>query len=118
MMAAIRDSGRKSARSMIDINHAYSVADAIRLGRELEDMGWRLRWYEEPVVQEDLDGYAEVRRALATPIAGGENEYTLFGFRSFSPRARSILPNPTSASPAASPAAATSWRWRTRTACR
>jgi D-galactarolactone cycloisomerase len=66
---------------MIDVNHAYGVADAIRLGRELEDKGWRLRWYEEPVVQEDLDGYAEVRRALATPVAGGENEYTLFGFR-------------------------------------
>jgi D-galactarolactone cycloisomerase len=66
---------------MIDVNHAYSVADAIRLGRALEDMGWRLRWYEEPVVQEDLDGYAEVRRALTTPIAGGENEYTLFGFK-------------------------------------
>jgi D-galactarolactone cycloisomerase len=66
---------------MIDVNHAYGVADAIRLGRELEDMGWRLRWYEEPVVQEDLDGYADVRRALATPIAGGENEYTLFGFQ-------------------------------------
>jgi D-galactarolactone cycloisomerase len=67
---------------MIDVNHAYSVAEAIRLGRSLEETGWRLRWYEEPVVQEDLDGYAEVRRALATPIAGGENEYTLFGFRS------------------------------------
>jgi D-galactarolactone cycloisomerase len=66
---------------MIDVNHAYSVADAIRLGRSLEDMGWRLRWYEEPVVQEDLEGYAEVRRALATPVAGGENEYTAFGFK-------------------------------------
>jgi D-galactarolactone cycloisomerase len=73
---------------MIDTNHAYGVAEAIRLGRELEDIGWRLRWYEEPVVQEDLDGYAEVRRALATPIAGGENEYTAFGFRQlFSQRA-------------------------------
>lgn len=71
----------KNEEVMIDVNHAYGVADAIRLGRSLEDMGWRLRWYEEPVVQEDLDGYAEVRRALATPIAGGENEYTLFGFR-------------------------------------
>jgi D-galactarolactone cycloisomerase len=71
----------KGQEVMIDTNHAYGVAEAIRLGRELEDMGWRLRWYEEPVVQEDLDGYAEVRRALATPIAGGENEYTLFGFR-------------------------------------
>jgi D-galactarolactone cycloisomerase len=72
----------KNEEVMIDVNHAYSVADAIRLGRSLEDTGWRLRWYEEPVVQEDLEGYAEVRRALATPIAGGENEYTLFGFRS------------------------------------
>ena len=71
----------KNQEVMIDTNHAYGVAEAIRLGRELEAMGWRLRWYEEPVVQEDLDGYAEVRRALATPIAGGENEYTGFGFR-------------------------------------
>jgi D-galactarolactone cycloisomerase len=78
----------KDKEVMIDVNHAYSVAEAIRLGRSLEDMGWRLRWYEEPVVQEDLDGYAEVRRALATPIAGGENEYTLFGFKElFSRRA-------------------------------
>ena len=80
VMAGLKDVA-KNREVMIDVNHAYGVAEAIRLGRELEDMGWRLRWYEEPVVQEDLDGYAEVRRALATPIAGGENEYTLFGFK-------------------------------------
>jgi D-galactarolactone cycloisomerase len=82
-LAVMREIKRvhKSEEAMIDVNHAYGVSDAIRLGRDLEEMGWRLRWYEEPVVQEDLDGYAEVRRALATPIAGGENEYTLFGFK-------------------------------------
>jgi len=80
VMKAIREPS-KGKEVMIDVNHAYSVTDAIRLGRELEDAGWRLRWYEEPVVQEDPDGYAEVRRALITPIAGGENEYTLFGFK-------------------------------------
>jgi D-galactarolactone cycloisomerase len=64
---------------MIDTNHAYGVADAIRLGRALES--FRLRWYEEPVTQEDLAGYREVRSAVGCPIAGGENEYTLFGFR-------------------------------------
>ena len=80
VMRAIKEvAGKHDA--MIDTNHAYGVAEAIRLGRSLEDMGWRLRWYEEPVAQEDLAGYAEVRRALATPIAGGENEYTAFGFR-------------------------------------
>jgi len=82
VMRAIRDAtAGREVEAMIDTNHAYGVAEAIALGRGLEDMGWKLRWYEEPVTQEDLDGYGEVRRALATPVAGGENEYTLFGFR-------------------------------------
>ena len=82
VMRAIREVTSKLAfEAMIDTNHAYGVAEAIRLGRGIEDMGWRLRWYEEPVTQEDLEGYGEVRRALGTPIAGGENEFTLFGFR-------------------------------------
>ncbi|MEO8628151.1 MAG: mandelate racemase/muconate lactonizing enzyme family protein [Betaproteobacteria bacterium] len=66
---------------MVDTNHGYGVADAIRLGRALEP--YNLRWYEEPVVPEDLAGYREVRRAVAIPIAGGENEHTAFGFREF-----------------------------------
>ena len=82
VMRAVKEAtAGRTCEVMIDTNHAYGVAEAIRLGRGLEDMGWRLRWYEEPVTQEDLDGYGEVRRALVTPIAGGENEYTLFGFR-------------------------------------
>jgi D-galactarolactone cycloisomerase len=82
VMRAIREATTGLVyEAMIDTNHAYGVADAIRLGRGIEALGWKLRWYEEPVTQEDLDGYAEVRRALATPVAGGENEFTLFGFR-------------------------------------
>lgn len=82
VMRAIREATSGfEVETMIDSNHAYGVAEAIRLGRGIEEMGWRLRWYEEPVTQEDLDGYCEVRRALATPIAGGENEFTLFGYR-------------------------------------
>jgi D-galactarolactone cycloisomerase len=64
---------------MVDTNHAYGLIDAIRLGRALEE--YNLRWYEEPVAPEDLAGYCEVRRRLSIPIAGGENEHTLFGFR-------------------------------------
>ena len=90
VMRSIREVAGKQ-EAMIDTNHAYGVAEAIRLGRGLEDMGWRLRWYEEPVVQEALEGYAEVRRALATPIAGGEHEYTAFGYRNlFAARAIDI----------------------------
>jgi len=62
----------------VDTNHAYGRAEALRLGRALADFD--LRWYEEPVVPEDRQGYAEMRRQLPMPIAGGENEHTLFGF--------------------------------------
>lgn len=64
---------------MIDTNHAYGRADALRLGRALED--YNLRWYEEPVVPEDIAGYKELRSKLSIPIAGGENEHTMYGFR-------------------------------------
>ncbi|HEX4984936.1 MAG TPA: mandelate racemase/muconate lactonizing enzyme family protein [Burkholderiales bacterium] len=66
---------------MVDTNHAYGRAEALRLGRALEE--YDLRWYEEPVVPEDLRGYAEMREKLSIPIAGGENEHTLYGFREF-----------------------------------
>ncbi|OED41788.1 mandelate racemase [Chromatiales bacterium (ex Bugula neritina AB1)] len=63
---------------MVDSNHAYSRADALKLGKALED--YNLRWYEEPVAPEDIAGYAELRQNLTTPIAGGENEHTPYGF--------------------------------------
>ncbi len=68
----------KPVRLMVDSNHAYGRAEALRLGRALADFD--LRWYEEPVAPEDLQGYVEMRAKLTMPIAGGENEHTLFGF--------------------------------------
>jgi L-rhamnonate dehydratase len=38
------------------------------------------RWLEEPVIPDDLHGYAELNRG-PIPISGGEHEFTLFGFR-------------------------------------
>jgi D-galactarolactone cycloisomerase len=64
---------------MVDTNHGYGRAEALRLGRVLDELD--LRWYEEPVVPEDVEGYCELRAKLRTPIAGGENEHTLHGFR-------------------------------------
>ena len=71
----------KPVQLMVDTNHAYGRADALRLGHALAEFD--LRWYEEPVVPEDLQGYVEMRQKLRMPIAGGENEHTLYGFREF-----------------------------------
>lgn len=38
------------------------------------------RWLEEPVIADDLHGYAELNRG-PIPIAGGEHEFSLMGFR-------------------------------------
>jgi D-galactarolactone cycloisomerase len=64
---------------MIDANHAYDATSAVRLGRALGDLD--IGWFEEPVPPEDLDGYADVRRRQPIPVAGGECEFTRFGFR-------------------------------------
>ena len=64
---------------MVDTNHAYGLADALRLGRGLESFD--LRWYEEPLVPEDYEGYRELRSGVNIPIAAGENEHSLYGFR-------------------------------------
>ena len=64
---------------MVDTNHAYGRTEALRLGRVLDE--YDLRWYEEPVPAEDVGGYIELRQKLKTPIAGGENEHSIYGFR-------------------------------------
>src|SRR5437764_10102392 len=42
---------------------------------------FRLRWLEEPVIPDDVHGYAELKSFGQIPIAGGEHEFTLYGFR-------------------------------------
>ncbi len=42
---------------------------------------FQLRWLEEPVIPDDLAGYAALRAAGRIPIAGGEHEHTVYGFR-------------------------------------
>jgi D-galactarolactone cycloisomerase len=78
LVAAVRRAIGEQPRLMIDANHAYSPAEAIALGRLVESH--RIGWFEEPVSPLDIDGYLEVKRAIAIPLAGGEAEYTRFGF--------------------------------------
>lgn len=42
---------------------------------------FHLRWLEEPVIPDDVRGYAELKSYGRIPIAGGEHEFTLYGFR-------------------------------------
>jgi L-rhamnonate dehydratase len=39
------------------------------------------RWLEEPVIADDIHGYAELNNMGIVPISGGEHEFSLMGFR-------------------------------------
>jgi D-galactarolactone cycloisomerase len=78
-VTAVRQAIGPERLLMVDANHCFNVSQAIAIGRELEKL--KVHWFEEPISPEDLDGYAELRAHLDVPIAGGENEFTKFGFR-------------------------------------
>jgi L-alanine-DL-glutamate epimerase-like enolase superfamily enzyme len=62
-----------------DSNGFYSVEEAIRVGKLLEEYNYK--FFEEPV---PFDWYEETKMvtdALSIPVAGGEQEYSLHGFR-------------------------------------
>jgi len=76
---AVRDAIGYNIRLMVDANYAYDPVTAINLGRKLEQLD--IYWLEEPISSEDYEGYAEVTGALDMAIAGGESEYTHYGFQ-------------------------------------
>jgi D-galactarolactone cycloisomerase len=76
---AIRQAIGEKICLMVDANHAYNSSEAIQLARKLEEFD--IYWFEEPVPPEDLEGYCEVRKKSNILIAGGECEYTRYGFR-------------------------------------
>ena len=64
---------------MVDANHAYSRSEAFAFARRVEPLN--ISFFEEPVSPEDYEGYRELRERTSIPIAGGECEYLLAGFR-------------------------------------
>jgi D-galactarolactone cycloisomerase len=79
LVEAVRDSIGPDIKLMVDANHAYTAREAIPLGRALEQLD--VYWFEEPVTSEDHQGYRDLCVALDMNIAGGEGEFTRWGFR-------------------------------------
>ena len=63
----------------IDANNAWTPSVALKFMREVEPFD--IRWLEEPVATDDIEGSALVAHRLDTPVAGYETETGLPGFR-------------------------------------
>lgn len=64
---------------MIDGNGSYSVKEAIRIGKILEEYNYY--FYEEPLPWDWYQEQKMVEQALSIPMAGGEEEFGMHAFR-------------------------------------
>ncbi|MEO8858134.1 MAG: mandelate racemase/muconate lactonizing enzyme family protein, partial [Burkholderiaceae bacterium] len=73
--ARVRQVVGRDVRLGADANWAYSLDEAISVGRALGELGY---WFfEEPLVPEDIAGYARLRAAVPVMLAAGESDYTV-----------------------------------------
>lgn len=63
----------------VDANGGYARKQAIRVMRAAADLD--VRWYEEPVSSDDLDGLREIRDAVWPDVTAGEYGHDLYYFR-------------------------------------
>jgi L-alanine-DL-glutamate epimerase-like enolase superfamily enzyme len=81
LVRSVREVAGPEIELAADAHMGWNVPYAIRMIRMLEDAGLNLAWVEEPVMPDDIPGYARIASEVETPIAGGEHEFTRYGFR-------------------------------------
>ena len=81
LIKTVRDVVGPDVEVAADAYMGWNVPYAVRMIRMVEDAGLDLAWLEEPVLPDLLGGYAEIARAVDTPLSGGEHEFTRYGFK-------------------------------------
>ena len=70
---AVRESVGSEMNLMVDFNQGLHLGEALEWCHAIDDLG--LTWIEEPIVYDNLEGYARLTAELKTPIQIGENFY-------------------------------------------
>ncbi len=66
---------------MLDGNQRLSEEEALTIAQALSDWNWT--WFEEPIPQKDIDGYARLNAAVPIAVTGGEQYTTLAQFEPY-----------------------------------
>jgi len=78
LVRTVREAVGEGIDVMADAYMGWTLDYAKRMLPLLEP--FYLRWLEEPIIPDDLHGYAELKSVSRIPIAGGEHEFTLYGY--------------------------------------
>jgi D-galactarolactone cycloisomerase len=76
---ALRDAIGAEVDLMIDLNGGYNRLQAFQAANLWES--YNLTWFEEPVAPNELDCLQDLRSRTRIPIAVGENEFRVHGFK-------------------------------------
>lgn len=79
LIRMVREAFGDDMHLLADSNGSYSVEEAIRIGKLLEEC--KFEHYEEPVPFDWYEETKQVKDALTIPIAGGEQESSMHAFR-------------------------------------
>lgn len=72
-IAAVREAVGSEMNLMVDFNQGLQFGEALERCHAIDDLG--LAWIEEPIIYDNLEGYARLTAELKTPIQIGENFY-------------------------------------------
>jgi len=78
-VAAVREVVGNNTDLMLECYMGWNLDYAKRMLPLLAE--FNPRWLEEPVIADDIDGYAQLNNLGIIPISGGEHEFTLLGFK-------------------------------------
>lgn len=81
LMRDLRQTVGSEMELMVDGNQRLTEDQALTIAREIDRLGFT--WFEEPIPQADVDGYARLNAAVDIPITGGEQYTTLEQFRPY-----------------------------------
>jgi mandelate racemase len=70
---AVREAVGSEMSLMVDFNQGLHFGEALERCHAIDDLG--LAWIEEPIVYDNLEGYARLTADLKTPVQIGENFY-------------------------------------------
>ena len=76
---AVTDALEGRAQLAVDGTHRYTPEAAVELSALLCERD--VAWFEEPFPPEDAEAYARLRAQVGVPVAAGENEFGVEGFR-------------------------------------
>lgn len=89
---AVRQVIGDDIRLMVDANCAYRSYEALEFSRMIEE--YHPYWFEEPVMSDDYEGMRLFAEKSHIPLATGENEYTIYGFRDLIDLSKPAILNP------------------------